>query len=243
MTPELASSISIFVLALLVGFEVISKIPTTLHTPMMSGANSIHGVVLVGAILVAGLADDPLGYVLAFLASAFAAMNVVGGYVVTDRMLGMFRGRPPSPPANEASPSANGTSPSASEASPSANEASPSANGTSPSANGASPSAIGASPSASEASPSANATSPSANGASPSAEASRASTDAPHDGPAPADAHTEASRAPEAAGGADGAKGVAGLAGAERGTSEADGSPSAVGPSRRRPKPDGEDDR
>ena len=127
MTPELASSISIFVLALLVGFEVISKIPTTLHTPMMSGANSIHGVVLVGAILVAGLADDPLGYVLAFLASAFAAMNVVGGYVVTDRMLGMFRGRPPSPPANEASPSAN-------EASPSANATSPSANGTSPSA-------------------------------------------------------------------------------------------------------------
>ncbi|GAA4838641.1 hypothetical protein GCM10023221_15120 [Luteimicrobium xylanilyticum] len=119
MTPELASSISIFVLALLVGFEVISKIPTTLHTPMMSGANSIHGVVLVGAILVAGLADDPLGYVLAFLAAAFAAMNVVGGYVVTDRMLGMFRGRP--------SPSANAASHSASEASRSANATSHSA--------------------------------------------------------------------------------------------------------------------
>ncbi len=112
MTPELASSISIFVLALLVGFEVISKIPTTLHTPMMSGANSIHGVVLVGAILVAGLADDPLGYVLAFVAAAFAAMNVVGGYVVTDRMLGMFRGNAPRTPGRT-SPSANGTSPSA----------------------------------------------------------------------------------------------------------------------------------
>ncbi|PJI90976.1 NAD(P) transhydrogenase subunit alpha [Luteimicrobium subarcticum] len=97
MTPELASSISIFVLALLVGFEVISKIPTTLHTPMMSGANSIHGVVLVGALLVGGLADSPVGYVLTFLAAAFASMNVVGGYVVTDRMLGMFRRRPEPP--------------------------------------------------------------------------------------------------------------------------------------------------
>ena len=80
-------------LSLLVGFEVISKIPATLHTPMMSGANSIHGVVLVGVILIAGLVHTPLGYVLAFVAAAFAAMNVVGGYVVTDRMLGMFRAK------------------------------------------------------------------------------------------------------------------------------------------------------
>jgi len=88
------SDLGLFVLSLLVGFEVISKIPATLHTPMMSGANSIHGVVLVGAILIAGLVHTPLGYVLAFVAAAFAAVNVVGGYVVTDRMLGMFRAKP-----------------------------------------------------------------------------------------------------------------------------------------------------
>ena len=94
MTPQLLTDLSMFVLALLVGFEVISKIPAMLHTPMMSGANSIHGVVLVGAILLAAEADNAAGYILAFLAAAFAAMNVVGGYVVTDRMLGMFRAKP-----------------------------------------------------------------------------------------------------------------------------------------------------
>jgi NAD(P) transhydrogenase subunit alpha len=91
MTPELINDLGLFVLALLVGFEVISKIPATLHTPMMSGANSIHGVILVGAVLIAGLVDSPIGYILTFVAAAFAAMNVVGGYVVTDRMLGMFK--------------------------------------------------------------------------------------------------------------------------------------------------------
>ncbi len=94
MTPQLLTDLSMFVLALLVGFEVISKIPAMLHTPMMSGANSIHGVVLVGAILLAAEADNTGGYILAFFAAAFAAMNVVGGYVVTDRMLGMFRAKP-----------------------------------------------------------------------------------------------------------------------------------------------------
>ena len=94
MTQELMANLGLFVLSLLVGFEVISKIPATLHTPMMSGANSIHGVVLVGVILIAGLVHTPLGYVLAFVAAVFAAMNVVGGYVVTDRMLGMFRAKP-----------------------------------------------------------------------------------------------------------------------------------------------------
>lgn len=93
MTSQLLSNLGLFVLALLVGFEVISKIPATLHTPMMSGANSIHGVILVGAILIAGVVDGPVGYVLTFVAAAFAAMNVVGGYVVTDRMLGMFKDR------------------------------------------------------------------------------------------------------------------------------------------------------
>jgi NAD(P) transhydrogenase subunit alpha len=85
--------LTIFVLALLVGFEVISKVPATLHTPLMSGANAIHGIVIVGAMLIAATADDWVGYLLAFIAMAFASMNVVGGYAVTDRMLQMFRTR------------------------------------------------------------------------------------------------------------------------------------------------------
>ena len=93
MTSALLTDIAIFVLALLVGFEVISKVPATLHTPLMSAANSIHGIVLVGAMLIAASANNALGYVLAFVAAAFAAMNVVGGYVVTGRMLKMFRRR------------------------------------------------------------------------------------------------------------------------------------------------------
>ena len=71
--------------------------PATLHTPLMSGANSIHGIVLVGAMLIAATADNPLSYVLAFIAVVFGAMNVVGGYVVTDRMLQMFRKKPVAP--------------------------------------------------------------------------------------------------------------------------------------------------
>ena len=93
MDPQLLNAIAIFVLAVLVGFEVISKVPATLHTPLMSGANSIHGIVLVGAMLIAALASDPLSYLLAFVAVVFGAANVVGGYVVTDRMLQMFRRR------------------------------------------------------------------------------------------------------------------------------------------------------
>jgi len=93
VSPDLLFDLTIFVLALLVGLEVISKVPATLHTPLMSGANSIHGIVVVGAMLIAASADDWVGYLLAFVAMAFAAMNVVGGYVVTDRMLGMFRAR------------------------------------------------------------------------------------------------------------------------------------------------------
>jgi H+-translocating NAD(P) transhydrogenase subunit alpha len=86
--------LTIFVLALLVGFEVISKVPATLHTPLMSGANSIHGVVLVGVVLLSSFVTGPVGYILTFVAAAFAAANVVGGYVVTDRMLQMFKKRP-----------------------------------------------------------------------------------------------------------------------------------------------------
>jgi len=92
--PALLVDVSIFVLSLWVGFEVISKVPATLHTPLMSAANSIHGIVLAGAMLIAVTAHDAVGYVIAFLAAAFAAMNVVGGYVVTGRMLKMFRRRP-----------------------------------------------------------------------------------------------------------------------------------------------------
>jgi len=93
MSPLLFADITIFVLSLLVGFEVISKVPATLHTTLMSGANAIHGVVVVGVMLLAVTADTPLDYIILFVAAAFAAMNVVGGYVVTDRMLEMFKPR------------------------------------------------------------------------------------------------------------------------------------------------------
>jgi H+-translocating NAD(P) transhydrogenase subunit alpha len=95
VTPEEISSFltnfTVFTLAILCGFAVISKVPATLHTPLMSGANSIHGIVLVGAMFIAIEANSLLSYALAFIAVAFATMNVVGGYVVTDRMLQMFR--------------------------------------------------------------------------------------------------------------------------------------------------------
>lgn len=99
MSAATLTNLSIFLLAVLAGFEVIGKVPATLHTPLMSATNAIHGVVLVGAMLIAVSADNPLGYALGFLAAAFAAMNVVGGYVVTGRMLRMFRpaARPDAP--------------------------------------------------------------------------------------------------------------------------------------------------
>jgi NAD(P) transhydrogenase subunit alpha len=93
VTTELVIVVTVFVLALLVGFEVISKVPATLHTPLMSATNAIHGIVFIGALLVAAAADNAVGYVLAFAAVAFGAANLVGGYVVTDRMLHMFRAK------------------------------------------------------------------------------------------------------------------------------------------------------
>ncbi|HIW62934.1 MAG TPA: NAD(P) transhydrogenase subunit alpha [Candidatus Stackebrandtia excrementipullorum] len=96
MELELLTAVTVFVLGVLVGFEVISKVPATLHTPLMSGANSIHGIVVIGAMLITATADGVFGYILAFVAVAFGAMNVVGGYVVTDRMLHMFKARPDS---------------------------------------------------------------------------------------------------------------------------------------------------
>ena len=83
--------LTIFVLAVFVGIEVISKVSSTLHTPLMSGANAIHGVILIGAILVAGSAGSTAVLALALVAVVLAAINMVGGFVVTDRMLGMFR--------------------------------------------------------------------------------------------------------------------------------------------------------
>ena len=94
MSTELLAALTVFVLAILCGFAVISKVPATLHTPLMSGANSIHGIVLVGSMVIAASATDLLSQVLSFIAVAFATMNVVGGYVVTDRMLQMFKRKP-----------------------------------------------------------------------------------------------------------------------------------------------------
>lgn len=101
MSPELLSALTVFVLAILVGFAVISKVPATLHTPLMSGANSIHGIVVVGAMFIAIEAHDPVSQVLSLVAVAFGTMNVVGGYVVTDRMLQMFKRKPVAPKPTE----------------------------------------------------------------------------------------------------------------------------------------------
>ena len=84
----------VFALSVFVGYEVISKVPVVLHTPLMSGSNAIHGVVLVGAMLVAGAADNPLFMVLGFLGVVCGTVNVVGGFMVTDRMLQMFKKKP-----------------------------------------------------------------------------------------------------------------------------------------------------
>jgi NAD(P) transhydrogenase subunit alpha len=94
MTEHLLTEITVFILAVFVGIEVIGRVPSTLHTPLMSATNAIHGIVLVGAILVAGLRFAPLGPVVGFLLIVLASLNVFGGYTVTERMLAMFRPRP-----------------------------------------------------------------------------------------------------------------------------------------------------
>ena len=107
---ELITEIAILVLAAFVGFEVISKVPNTLHTPLMSGTNAIHGIVLLGGLVVIGRAEGFLNDLLLVIAIAFGTINVVGGFLVTDRMLGMFKGRKAagrreaSPAASEARP-------------------------------------------------------------------------------------------------------------------------------------------
>jgi H+-translocating NAD(P) transhydrogenase subunit alpha len=97
---SLLTELAILVLAAWVGFEVISKVPNTLHTPLMSGTNAIHGIVLLGGLLVIGPADGVLEDILLVIAIAFGTINVVGGFLVTDRMLGMFKSKP-EPPKEE----------------------------------------------------------------------------------------------------------------------------------------------
>jgi H+-translocating NAD(P) transhydrogenase subunit alpha len=92
---QLIAELTIFALAVFLGFELVSKVPTMLHTPLMSGTNAIHGIVLIGAMLIAGTADSTLEQVLAFIAVVFGTINIVGGFLVTDRMLEMFKERRP----------------------------------------------------------------------------------------------------------------------------------------------------
>jgi len=91
---ELLLSLYVLILTVFLGFEVISRVPALLHTPLMSGTNAIHGIVLLGGILVAGTADRPLLYVIGFLGCLLGAGNLFGGIVVTDRMLEMFKKKP-----------------------------------------------------------------------------------------------------------------------------------------------------
>ena len=106
---DILGLLTVFVLASFVGLEVISKVPSILHTPLMSGTNAIHGVILVGATLILGTAHGTTQLVLGFLAVVLATLNVVGGFVVTDRMLEMFKGRSaqgrPAPGAEDGRPS------------------------------------------------------------------------------------------------------------------------------------------
>src|SRR6267378_3140228 len=94
VAEQLLTDLTIFILAIFIGYETISKVPVILHTPLMSGTNAIHGIVLVGAMLVAGTPEGPFVTALAFLAVVLGTINVVGGFLVTDRMLQMFAGRP-----------------------------------------------------------------------------------------------------------------------------------------------------
>ena len=94
MTRDLLSQLTVLVLAIVIGFELIARVPSLLHTPLMSATNAIHGIVLVGAMIVVIGAEGPLVQVLGFVAVVFGAINVVGGFIVTNRMLDMFRSRP-----------------------------------------------------------------------------------------------------------------------------------------------------
>ncbi|MBY8864065.1 NAD(P) transhydrogenase subunit alpha [Nocardia sp. CA2R105] len=103
MYTELLANIAILVLSGFVGFAVISKVPNTLHTPLMSGTNAIHGIVVLGALVTLGNVKDPsiLTQIILFVAVVFGTLNVIGGFVVTDRMLGMFKGKKPGAESGE----------------------------------------------------------------------------------------------------------------------------------------------
>jgi NAD(P) transhydrogenase subunit alpha len=94
MIEELVALFVVFVLAIFVGFEVITKVPPTLHTPLMSGSNAISGITIIGALIMAGQGDTRLASILGLVAVIFAMINVVGGFLVTDRMLQMFKRKP-----------------------------------------------------------------------------------------------------------------------------------------------------
>jgi H+-translocating NAD(P) transhydrogenase subunit alpha len=111
--PGILSLVTVFVLAAFVGYEVISKVPSILHTPLMSGSNAIHGIILVGTMLVLGEAHGATQLTLGFIAVVLATLNVVGGFVVTDRMLEMFRARPTPPARAEEAKTDSGTTPAA----------------------------------------------------------------------------------------------------------------------------------
>ena len=112
---DILTSITILVLAAFVGFEVISKVPNTLHTPLMSGTNAIHGIVLLGGLLVISEAGGTFEKVILFIAITFGTINIVGGFLVTDRMLGMFKGRDRKPAAGAQAAAADGGQPAAQE--------------------------------------------------------------------------------------------------------------------------------
>ncbi len=97
MYDELLANIAILVLSGFVGFAVISKVPNTLHTPLMSGTNAIHGIVVLGALVVLGRVENPTlaQQIILFVAVVFGTLNVIGGFIVTDRMLGMFKTKKP----------------------------------------------------------------------------------------------------------------------------------------------------
>lgn len=111
MDAEIAL-LTVFVLAAFTGYEVVSKVSSTLHTPLMSGANAIHGIILIGAVLVAGTADGPGELTIGIIATLLATLNLVGGFVVTDRMLEMFavKKKAPAPAGNGQDPSAGQSS-------------------------------------------------------------------------------------------------------------------------------------
>ena len=110
METGLLANLAILVLAGFVGFAVISKVPNTLHTPLMSGTNAIHGIVLLGGLIVLGHLENPsvIDAIILVIAIAFGVINVVGGFLVTDRMLGMFKSKPQAPSAQKAASNGKG---------------------------------------------------------------------------------------------------------------------------------------